>query len=456
MQKQLAIKLGTIAFIALLLMIPLMMISGKIEERAFYLQQAKQNVSDSWTGSQVLLPTFLVLPYEVHQNINVTDSVTKSTFTKVQKSTFHKLIIPDNLSVSATIKNSVRHKGIYNVPVYTSQIQVSGTFDGQKVNQYKKKLKEKHEKVVFKAPYLSATVSDPRGISSIPELEWQSKKLLFKPGSLLPQKFSGIHASLSNIDEQGKNEFSYLLELRGMEKLSFIPVGLENELMVKSSWPHPQFVGDFLPTNSEISEQGYLAQWNITSFANNIEEKVLSCENNNCEPLFNGALGIKHIETIDVYLQSERTVKYGILFIGFCFITFFIFETLMKLPIHPIQYGLVGLANAIFYLLLISLSENIHFGIAYAIASICCVGLLMLYLKPILRDNKYAYMFSGVLTTLYGVLYIIINMEDLALMMGSFLTFFVLASVMFATRHIDWYQIGHDAPKPSNERQSHE
>lgn len=444
MQKQLTIKLVTIAFIAIFLMIPLEMISGKIDERAFYLAQAKQSVSDSWTASQEVLPTLLVIPYEIHRTINTTDSLTKETSTQIQTSTAYKFIVPDKLTLSTTIDNSVRHKGIYNVPVYTSQIHVGGSFDGHKIHQYKKQLSEQYEKVVFKAPYLSAVVSDPRGINSIPVLKWENTALAFKPSSRLPQKYAGIHAYLPSINEEGLNNFSYLLELRGMEQLSFIPIGLENELVVKSSWPHPQFVGDFLPTSSEITEQGYYAKWHINSFANNAEEKVLSCEKNNCDALFSGSLGIKHIETVDVYLQSERTVKYGMLFIGLCFITFFIFETLMKLPIHPIQYGLVGLANAIFYLLLISLSENIQFGLAYAIASFFCVALLMFYLKPILKDKKYAYIFSSVLAALYGTLYIIINMEDLALMMGAFLIFFVLAGIMFITRNIDWYQVGND------------
>ena len=447
MQKQLAIKLGAIGFIALLLMVPLAMIDGKITERAAYLQQAKQRVSDSWTGNQVVLPTLFILPYEVHRKVNITNSATKEITSQVQKSTYYKFIVPEKVSLSANVDNSIRHKGIYNVPVYTAQLYVTGAFDGKKINQLKKELSDQYEQVTFKTPYLSAVVSDPRGINSIPVLEWQNKTLTFKPGSRLPQKYAGIHAPLSAVNEQGLNNFSYMLELRGMEQLSFIPIGLENELTVKSSWPHPQFIGDFLPTASEINKQGYQAKWHITSFANNIEEKALSCEKNNCEAFFSGSLGIKHIETVDVYLQSERTVKYGMLFIGLSFITFFIFETLMKLPIHPIQYSLVGLANAIFYLLLISLSENIPFGVAYLIASLCCVALLMFYLKPILKQNRYVYLFSTVLTILYGVLYIIINMEDLALMMGSFLTFFVLAIIMFSTRNIDWYKVGHELSK---------
>ncbi|MBO9489894.1 cell envelope integrity protein CreD [Endozoicomonas sp. G2_1] len=449
MQKQLAIKLSAIAFITLVLMLPLQMISGKIDERAFYLAQAKQAVSDSWTTEQLLLPALLILPYEVHRKVYVTDSVSKKVTSRIQKTSYNKLIVPDKLFLSATIDNSIRQKGIYKVPVYTSEVNVSGAFSGNLINEYKKQLVEQHDKVVFKAPYFSAFVSDPRGIISIPSLTWQGQAVEFKPGSQLPKKNAGIHAYLPDIKEKGLNQFSYVLKMRGMEQLSLIPAALENTFHAASSWPHPQFIGDFLPTENEVSEQGYQAKWNINSFANNIQDKVLSCEKSSCDSLFHGALGVKHIETVDVYLQSERTVKYGLLFIGLCFITFFIFETIMKLPIHPIQYSLVGLANAIFYLLLISLSENIHFGLAYFIASFCCVALLVFYLKPILRNDMYAYVFSAVLASLYGILYIIINMEDLALMMGSFLTFLVLATVMFTTRNIDWYMVGHELSKPN-------
>ena len=452
MQKELAIKLGVIGFIALILMIPLQMISGKIAERAAFLDEAKQSVSRSWTASQSVLGALIVIPYEIHREITITDSYTKDEVPQIQKTLHHKFIIPEKFTVKANIKNSVRHKGIYNVPVYTSNIDIKGYINSKNLSEQLNLIKSAGSKVVIKEAFFSITLSDPRGINSIPTLKWQNTDIAFNPGSNLAKNVNGLHAMLPKFDiEKADNiNFSYQLELRGMEQLSFIPIGIETKINVQSTWPHPQFVGSFLPTESQIDDNGYKAGWKVTSFASNISDKVERCEKGDCVSLFREDIGIKHIETVDVYLQSERTVKYGMLFIGLSFITFFIFEILMKLAIHPIQYCLVGFANAIFYLLLISLSENIAFGLAYLIASLCCSGLLLLYLKPVLKQGKYAYAFSGVSSALYGALYIIISMEDLALVMGSFLTFSALAIVMFTTRNINWYEVGDDLSTKSN------
>jgi inner membrane protein len=456
MQKELAIKLAVIGFIALILMIPLQMISGKIEERSAFLEDAKQSVSRSWTASQSVLSALVVIPYEIHQEIAISEKYTKEGRPQIKKTLHHKFIIPEKLTIKANIENSVRHKGIYNVPVYTSSIDINGYISRKNLADELNSIKAEGSKVVIKKAYFSIALSDPRGINSIPTLKWQNKDITFNPGSKLAKNVNGLHAILPKFDieleteKAHKIDFSYQLELRGMEQLSFIPMGLETKLNVDSTWPHPQFVGSFLPIKSNIDNDGYKADWKVTSFASNITDKVKRCEKGDCDSLFKDDIGIKHIETVDVYLQSERTVKYGMLFIGLSFITFFIFETLMKLPIHPIQYCLVGFANAIFYLLLISLSENITFGLAYLIASLCCSSLLLLYLKPVLKQGKYAYAFSGVLSVLYGALYIIISMEDLALVMGAFLTFSALAIVMFTTRNINWYEVGDEFATKSN------
>lgn len=447
MQQHLTTKLIPIAVLALLLLVPLVMISDKIDERAGYLSEAKQSVSASWTGKQVVLPAALILPFEVLSEISSLDSVSKKVKTKIKKSLHYEWILIDKLSVRGQVETSVRNKGIYNVPVYTSNINVSGSVDGAKLKAIKKHINQKFQQVVYKTPFLATTVSDPRGMNNTPKLKWQNKTLTVEPGSLLAHNGAGFHAIIPNFDLNNINEFSYSFELRGMEQLSFIPIALENQFEIRSAWPHPQFVGDFLPREREIGDSGYLAKWSVTSFANNVQDKIFNCVNNKCDALINGSLGVNHIEPIDVYRQSERSVKYGILFIGLSFISFFIFETLMKLPIHPVQYGLVGMANTIFYLLLISLSENTHFGIAYLIASLSCVGLLSVYLKPILRDRKYVYVFSSLMVLLYSALYVIINMEDLAMLTGTMLIFVVLAVIMITTRNIDWYLVGDDIAK---------
>jgi inner membrane protein len=227
-----------------------------------------------------------------------------------------------------------------------------------------------------------------------------------------------------------------------MENLSFVPAGDLVTIDLQSSWAHPEFVGVFLPSNRDVNSEGFSAHWSVTQFASGIEDKLQRCEHSNCDPLKSSRMGVRLIDPVDVYLQSERSVKYGILFVGLSFISFFLFENLKKIRIHPIQYALVGLSVATFYLLLISLSEHISFGVSYLIATIACVSLIFAYLKSVLAGLSNSLWFSAALAALYGILYIIIQAEDFALLMGAILVFGMLSIVMLITRRIDWYEIG--------------
>jgi len=448
MQKILSLKIAVISLIALILMIPLSMISGKISERSNYLLEAKNSVANSWTGRQKIVGPIIVVPYVVETKVEVWNEKKKEKKYQVRKASKKRFFFPEQLNVETSVANDVRYKGIYKVPVYTAQLKVSGSVDLKAIHKSIKVIKEEGDAVLMGKPYLFATVSDPRGINSIPSLNWSDQKLAFSPGSRLPKNNNGIHAFLPNLDQPdlvklaSKNiDFSFQLELRGMETVSFVPVGKEVNVKVGSSWPHPEFTGMFLPTSRTISESGYKAEWKITSFASNIADKVKRCERGKCNELFANSFGVKHIETVDVYLQSERSVKYGLLFIGLSFIAFFVFEIVKKLPIHAIQYTLVGFSIATFYLLLVSLSEHIPFALAYMIATVCCASLLLFYLRYVLRGFREAIGFSSLLILLYGVLYVIISAEDFALLMGSLLTFIALFIVMLSTRNIDWYAI---------------
>ena len=443
MQKTLTIKVAVIGLIALILLIPLAMISDKISERYNYLLEAKDSVARSWTGSQQIMGPLIVIPYSVETKKDVWNKDKTEKTVKVTKVSRKKFLLPENIKVEAKISNDIRFKGIYKVPVYTSQLAISGVVDHQLINNTMDSINHSAGRVTVYSPYLSATVSDTRGNNSIPDLNWMGKDLPFKPGSKLTANNNGIHAFLPKFNRSLSKdvEFDFQLEFRGMEMVSFVPVGQEAVVNVASDWPHPKFTGMFLPSSRTIEDSGYDAEWKVTSFASNIADKVKQCEQGNCNELFASNFGVKHIETVDVYLQSERSVKYGILFIGLSFIAFFIFEVIRKLPIHAIQYTLVGFAIAVFYLLLVSLSEHLEFALSYLIATICCASLLLFYLRYVLRGFKQALVFSSLLLLLYGVLFVIISAEDFALLMGAFLTFVALLVVMISTRNIDWYEV---------------
>lgn len=234
------------------------------------------------------------------------------------------------------------------------------------------------------------------------------------------------------------------LGIQGTGEFHVMPVGRESQISLSSNWASPSFMGQYLPVAHTIAAAGFTAQWSTSFFSTNLEETLRRCaDSSTARSEFNSRLlGVSLIEPVDQYLKTERAIKYALLFISLTFAGFFLFEVLKKLSIHPIQYALVGAALALFYLLLLSLSEQVGFGIAYLLSSGACVGLIGFYVGSILRSGWRGLGFAGMLTTLYGALYALLGADDYALLMGSALLFGLLAVVMVLTRNVDWFSLG--------------
>ena len=233
--------------------------------------------------------------------------------------------------------------------------------------------------------------------------------------------------------------FSFEFSLNGSETLEFLPLGNETQVEVQSDWNNPSFVGSYLP-NERTLDTGFLASWSISSLGRSYPHKWLDGEIDK-ETILASRFGVSLLQGVDFYAKVSRTVKYAIMFIGITFMAFFLFEVLSKLKIHPFQYLLIGFALALFYLLLLSLSERIGFFSAYAVSTLATVGLITTYSVHVLRAHKKAFIIAGLLVLLYSYLYVIVQLEDLALLYGSMLLFILLALTMYLTRNIDWYQI---------------
>ena len=214
---------------------------------------------------------------------------------------------------------------------------------------------------------------------------------------------------------------------------------------MRADWPHPSFQGRFLPAKHDIGPEGFTASWKISRFAAQGAGQAASCAFP-CNRM-GEQISVSLIEPVGLYQQLERASKYGFLFIGLTFAAFLLFELLRRLAIHPAQYGLVGLALAMFFLLLTALSEHIDFAAAYAIASFACVGLVTGYLVRVLRSAGSGLAFGGALAALYAMLYALLKAEDYSLLGGSLLLFALLAALMIATRRVDWYGLG--SPRPA-------
>ena len=285
-------------------------------------------------------------------------------------------------------------------------------------------------------------VNDVRGVEKQPVVQWQGRKIEFEPDSLLKELRNGMHAPLGVVEESDQNvAFSFDLDLHGMERLKFSPLGKSTVVTLKSDWPDPSFIGRYLPSERQIDEQGFTASWNVSSFSSSVAQNLQACKKGSCSSLANDMFGVTLFNSVDIYQQSERSIKYGLLFISLTFVVFFLFEVIKGLRLHPMQYLLVGLGLSVFFLLLVSLSELMAFAMAYLVATLASTALIGFYVSSILQSYKLGGFISAGLLLLYGMLYGILGSEDNALLMGSMLIFSVLALVMTVTRRIDWYEL---------------
>jgi inner membrane protein len=287
-------------------------------------------------------------------------------------------------------------------------------------------------------PYLSFSIAAVRWLDGTPSLKVDGAALAPHQGNGGLRAGRGLHAPLAAAAASGKRlalDVDFAANLAGTETLAIAPLGDSNRVVLASAWPHPQFAGRFLPHTRRIDAQGFRAEWNISSLASAAQAQYLqNAEDGAIETL---QLGL--VEPVNIYTQADRASKYGILFVLLTFVACFMFELLKRIAIHPIQYGLVGLALAIFFLLLLSLSEHMRFLYAYLLAASACIGLLGTYLSAVLRSHARGWGFAGGLTLLYGALYGLLVSEDNALVLGSLMLFAILATLMLATRRIDWY-----------------
>jgi inner membrane protein len=433
-------KLAVIAAILVVLAVPLLLVVSKIYERSDFRDEARADIARSWTGEQQVMGPMLVVNYVQVTATRELDGNTRLYVMRESEMPRTLVIVPDTLDVVTELDTQTRYRGIYEVPVYTSRTRLTGTFSTDTLVE----LYGRHDVKDIDIPLLSLGVSDPRGIAQPPELGWGEATYQFEPGSGAPFQPAGIHAPLKDLrrDTPQHYAFSVNLELRGMSSFGVAPVGDSSTISIRSHWPHPSFEGLYLPVEREVLHDGFTASWQTSRFASNVADQVAACLGGDCGALLGNTLGVRLVEPVDVYLQAQRATKYGMLFIGLTFTAFFLFEVLKNLAIHPIQYGLVGLALAIFYLLLISLAEHIAFGSAYLVAAVACCGLLAFYVSYVLGSPARGLAFGGSVGMLYAILYIIIMAEDYALSMGALLVFVALAAVMYVTRRIDWYRVG--------------
>lgn len=428
MKNPLFSKILMILLLTLLLLIPLGMIQSKISERQMLQEQVQRDIARSASGAQTLTGPYLVLRYKQLERTTVTDNSGKERVT-TQYAEHDSVVMPRNLQIDGEADVETRKRGIYGARLFNLHSTIKGEF----VVPRGYGVENSQGDIIPLAAYFVLNVSDSRGIRNAPVLTLNDKQHEFEPGRVGPISGNGIHVPLPALSLESSHTFTFdlPLELQGMSTLAVTPVGDNTAMSLKSSWPHPSFGGSFLPRERKVDEQGFNAQWLVTNLARNGQGEAGGSE----------IFSVDFIDPVNVYLLSERAVKYGVLFVVLVFAAFFLFEMLRRLRIHPMQYLLVGTAMAMFFLLIISLSEHIAFATAYVISGSACAALIGIYLAGVLKSRKPALAFSGGIALLYAVLYGVLQSEDNALLMGTLVMFTALAAMMVLTRRMDWYGV---------------
>lgn len=424
-------KIGTIIIISLFLLIPTSMIKSLIYERESTQNEAIQEVSSKWGEEQTILGPFISIPYYRY----IKEFSKKDSKEKIIQIKEYLHILPTQLNITGNINPEKRYRGIYEIVVYNSKLNISGTFN--KIDLEAIDIQPKN--ILFDKAELVIGINDLRGIEEQVNLTWNKENISFNPGvSSNDIVESGINALLSlDPNDSSAYNFNLNLDLKGSQLLYFTPVGKVTDIKLSSEWPNPSFNGAFLPDNRGVSEKGFIANWNVLHLNRNYPQIWTS----NRHSISSSSFGIDLLLPVDNYQKSYRSIRYAVLFIGFTFLVFFFIEVLNKVFIHPIQYILVGVALIVFYTLLLSISEHLKYNLAFIVSAIATLLLIAGYVLAILKSSKLTMLISGILTVLYSFIFVIIQLQDYALLIGSIGIFIILALVMYFSRKIDWYNL---------------
>ncbi len=439
MQKQWLLKAAVLLVLFLMLQVPLSMTRDLVHERSQYREQASALVAQSNAGPQTLVGPVLVVPFVQHYWVEEQNK--DGQLVRIARSRSGQLsFLPRQLQMSSDVAVEQKPIGIFQVPVYRSHWQLTGDFE-LPVN-YGIAMPEL-EQYQFELPYLAVSLSEQRGIKQLQPLHWRGEALPFVPGSRLPiNAEQGVHAALPALHHGGLFDFAVQLDIQGLKNLAVVPLGANSSWSLSANWPHAHFGGNALPDQKQLREDAVSASWQTSVLATNMPSRWQACvDENQCDGLLAQAFAVDFLDPIDVYVQSDRATKYAFLFVAITFGAFLLFEILKQLPIHPVQYGMVGLSLALFFLLLLSLAEHIAFAWAYSTAAAACIAVIVAYLNAVLGSWRRSLGFGVALAALYGALYLILGSEDFALLIGSGLLFALLSLAMLLTRHIDWYHL---------------
>jgi inner membrane protein len=454
-------KVLLLLVLVLLLLIPLRMIRGLVDDRKYTANTAESDIMEAWGSQLVAAGPIVIIPGTRTEEIR-TKTEKEGEKIELVKTAFTLVLSPQKLNIDAVFKTETRKRGIFSVPLFSGTLKLSGAFDPALA------LSElaANEVVFLDQAELVVALSSQKGIRKINTSTWDDKDLFFKPGNRgytlftyreasagrpwteSVQGIGGIYAGIPRFENR-TTAFDISIDIQGGQYIRFLPLGQDTHAAVSADWGAPSFQGAYLPGESAISDTDFSALWDINYLSRDIP---LFWKNYGEGQTYPGSLfGVNFFRAVDTYALNTRAVKYAVLFLIIPFLTLFLLEIFAKKRIHPVPYLLSGIANAVFYLLLLSLSEQIPFYTAYLIAALAVTAMMTLYSRSLLPSWNKSWYMGLTVSISYILLYAVLNAQSYALLIGSIGTFVVLALIMFLTRRLDWYKESEELGERSEE-----
>jgi inner membrane protein len=421
-----SLKLGIIAFLIILLLIPKSLVDDLIYERQQRQNEAETEVTDKWSREQLVMGHYVSVPYIIEHKTEYDGEV------NIEKEKKTIYLFPETLKIKGELEGESLHRGIFDVVVYKANLKVYSTLNFDGIGR----LNIDSSKVLWDQAKLHLSVSDLRGIGKNPSIKINGVLHTAEPYYDNHNALSGLEVKLNSIGENSPLAVETIMMLKGSKELNFVPLGKTSEVELSGQWQDPSFDGNFLPDHREVNDKGFKGIWEILHFNRGFGQEFTSTLPNMHQSTF----GLKLRMAVDQYQQSTRSSKYGILIILLSFLSLFLMETITKRRIHPLQYILIGLALILYYTLLISISEHTGFNVAYFIASAITIVLLGFYTHTMFKELKKSLIFTGILSVFYAFIFVITKEQDYALLIGSVGMFIALAATMIATKRIAWYK----------------
>ncbi|WP_296145078.1 cell envelope integrity protein CreD [uncultured Flavobacterium sp.] len=429
-------KMLMVGLLTLILLIPLSFVQNLIQERSQRKDEVVNEVTETWGKDITFYGPILKIPYKSYAETSITNPVTKQIEIEKKASIQYAYFFPEKLKNTSNVKREIPLKrALYKYVAFSAAMKFEGSFAKPDFE----KLQINQEDVLWDKASIVVKTTNLKSIKSDLNIKLNSQPFVFESKNQSDKIYGELETNLFNYSNLSSNtdlNFDFSILYNGSNSVKFIPIGKSTMVSIDSNWDSPSFEGSFAVEGAtkKITKDGFHADWKIFQINRPFSQQHL----NSIPNLDTYSFGVKLIETVDEYQQNERVSKYGFLVIGLTFLVFFLIQTISKIKINIFQYSMIGLALIMFYTLLISITEHSSFQIAYLIASISVIAMIVIYSVSILKNKKFPMFIGASLTALYSFIYVIIQLENYALLVGSIGLFLILGAVMYFSRKIDW------------------